>query len=369
MERIVFVINTEYHLLVACSLIRDKYSDAGRFQVQVVEVGAHNSPRRRNIVNRNALGVDYEEWDEDSIGATQGRSMRGRVHALLEIPIDTLVVFLEHHPLNIYLAQAVRRTGGVVALAPDGVRPYFQLNFGGLRQLIVRFRRFMEVRSRLRAWGLPPRWGYLPRNGYGESSYVDQLWAVHPEHVKNRAGKPVHKISVLTSAKAWQTAAAIFDFQPGAGMESTHKVVFYVNNLLYEGRLYDEEIKVLRYLHSISEGRIYIKIHPLTPAAHKEKLAGTGAILIESSIPAELYIARLSDSVVVSGWSASLTIENPGCRFYWLTEYFRDLGCMYAPMDLVNPTSYIHEARALEDIIFPSGDCLSVGPKSASTVS
>ncbi|MCK9488774.1 MAG: alpha-2,8-polysialyltransferase family protein [Xanthomonadales bacterium] len=355
MERIVFVINTEYHLLVACSLICDEYHDRSRFAVQVVEAGSANSPRRRNIVNRSALGVVYDEWDVDSQGTADGNGLGDRVNSLLEAPIDTLVIFLEHHPLNILLAQQVRRKVGTVALAPDGVRPYYQLNFGALRQLVIRFKRFFQVRSELRALNLPHRFPYLPRNGYGEAAYVDQIWAVHPEHVKNRSGKPVRRISVLSSAKAWDTAAALFDFEPGADTGSAEKVAFYVNNLLYDEQLYDEEIKVLRHLYEVSGGRLFIKLHPQTPAVHRDRMAATGATLIETSIPAELYIARLRHSIVVSGWSASLTIENPSCHFYWLTEYFRELGCMYAPIDLVNPTTYIHEARNLDDIVFPSG--------------
>ena len=348
MKTIIFVVNTEYHLLVAGSLLLELYGDRERYDVRIVEVAPENSPRFRSVADRAALGVPYEQWNVDEIGKSQEGPLTEKVRSLLELKADMLVIFHDDHPINVYLARKVSESGGKVCLAPDGMKPYYSLDFGSLRNALHVASRTVATYKALRSSGLTPDFLYRKRFGYGSNPDVDELWVRYPDFVRNNAEKDVVDIQLFERESTVEKLKTVFGFSaPDAGL---HGIVFYVNNILADEKAYGEEVRALSYLKEVSGGRMVAKLHPNTPEYQVRALRGMGIEILQNSIPAELYITSLSNSAVLGGWSTSLLMRNASCRFYWLRNYFAKNGLSFSHMDLVNPTDHIDEIDDLKSV-------------------
>ena len=351
MERIVFVVNTEYHLLVTSSLLLEAYGDRSAYDVRIVEAAPTNSPRFRSVVDRSVLGVPYEQWEVDHTGRDLTGDLSEKVSALLGRGVDTLVVFHDDHPLNVYLSSRVSKRGGTVCLAPDGMKPYYSLDFGALRNAAHVVSKTAQTYTALFKNGLTPTFAYRKRFGYGSNPDVDELWLRYPENVVSTRGKRLRHIDVFQKEETVRTVASMFGSARLA--ESMDGLVLYVNNILSNEEAYEEEVRVIDQLTGRFGGTVYIKLHPNTPEHQVRAFERLGATLVRTSVPAELYILSLTNSVVVSGWSASLLMGNPSCNFYWLHGYFERMGCMYEHIHMANPTDHIREVSHLEEIEMP----------------
>ena len=79
------------------------------------------------------------------------------------------------------------------------------------------------------------------------------------------------------------------------------------------------EVSTLKYLENkYPHATIYIKNHPLTSQVKLDAYKALNKVkIIDSKIPAELFISQLEDSIVFSVCSTSMFINNRTCRFYY----------------------------------------------------
>lgn len=133
-------------------------------------------------------------------------------------------------------------------------------------------------------------------------------------------------------------------------------IIFYSNNILYSEKLYACEINVLKYLKTkYPNNLLIIKYHPYTPDYQVKLFQDVGDQVFSSKVPAEIYIIGLSNSIILSGWSASVFVSNEKCSFYWLTKYFESLKIMVKDLvNITNPMDHVLEVEHLEQIKFPS---------------
>lgn len=356
MTTVAYVVNTEYHLLVTASLIFEGPWSGEEVEHVIIEAGPTDGARFKGVKNRSAIGVEYQCWNVNSLGRGLDFDLKTSVLSLLRRRIDVLVIFLEAHPLNIYLTKKLGRRGVNIILAPDGVRPYYELNFKKWAMLKSKIKKTLQTYYNLAVEGLWPNFLYIPRKGYGSLTGINALYASFPTKVKNRSNKKVIKISICQTATTQRALCRLFDFDIDRDLPKRERIIFYVNNLLFREATYKEELTVIFYLQKLNPGGLYIKLHPQTPLEHVKELEDMGVKTIDDSVPAELYIASLKNCIVIGGWSNALTLPNPQCAFYWLTEYFRASGCMYESIRLENPCDYINEPEALEAIRFPADE-------------
>jgi hypothetical protein len=122
---------------------------------------------------------------------------------------------------------------------------------------------------------------------------------------------------------------------------------------LYKQEAYDVEIEAVKVIsEKFPDKLFYIKYHPLTPKNQIKKFKDLGVLCFSNSIPAELYIKSLTNSIILGFWSTSLMIDNPSCKFYWLHKYLIKKGKMIDYINLTNPTTHIIDIDNLDHIIF-----------------
>jgi len=114
------------------------------------------------------------------------------------------------------------------------------------------------------------------------------------------------------------------------------------------------EIGVLRKLmEKYPESKIYIKYHPLTSEVKMNKYKELdNVVVIDSQIPAELFISQLKNSLILSICSTSMFINNENCKFYWLNEIQENNNVTRLKrFNIINPTNHIISAKSVEEIV------------------
>jgi hypothetical protein len=97
-----------------------------------------------------------------------------------------------------------------------------------------------------------------------------------------------------------------------------NRVIFFMNQPMHDDGSF--EVNILKHLEIKYPGStIYIKNHPLTSQVKLKAYTALKRVkIIDSKIPAELFISQLTDSIVFSVLSTSMFINNPSCKFYYI---------------------------------------------------
>ena len=74
-----------------------------------------------------------------------------------------------------------------------------------------------------------------------------------------------------------------------------------------------------------------------------------GFSYLEDIVPAELIIASMKDSIIVSRYSTALITNNPNCRFYWTHRLYNNVEVL-SQLEIINPTSHITEVNDFAEI-------------------
>jgi hypothetical protein len=182
---------------------------------------------------------------------------------------------------------------------------------------------------------------------------IDEFWVTYPEKFLFARGRKVIGFKVMPNANVVQQIADLFKFEISDILRHTQNIIFYTNNILYQKNAYDTEIKAIKLiLERFPKTPFYLKYHPMTPEFQTNRFKELGVISFSNSIPAELYIASLKNSIIIGFWSTSLTVQNPSCKFYWLHKYLIKSGNMIERIKLINPTDYIQDVDDIDKITF-----------------
>src|SRR5690606_30121188 len=107
--------------------------------------------------------------------------------------------------------------------------------------------------------------------------------------------------------------------------------LIYLAPKIYDRALVETEIKQIeRILQLTGKKKLLIKLHPAARDFQIKMLTEHfDAEVVRNGIPAEMYIANASNSVIVAAASTALFYHNPACRYYALKKYYMSLG-LYA---------------------------------------
>ena len=132
------------------------------------------------------------------------------------------------------------------------------------------------------------------------------------------------------------------------------KGIYYFNQPFKE-QLDGVEISFLKELIKIHpKTPIYIKLHPLTTEDKKKKYLNLrGVTLIDSKIPAELFILNLKNSILFTGWSTVLITNNPSCNLYFNLPIYKNQGSKAADQSTLTVLPHISLVSKPEEMEFP----------------
>jgi hypothetical protein len=344
MKNILFVVNTEGQLLTASSLIFEIFNNLKEYEPYILQLGKTGSARFQNENNRQILSKYYLEIDEADTEKSE------KFTKILETSFEKVFIFLEQLSLNVFLVNHYKKRGSTICLGPDGNKPYYSVDKAALgsrvKETIKTYKYLFERKlyySKL----------YFLSWNYAKLRPLDEIWVTYPEQFFYAQNKKVVGFKIMSNGNIVQNILNFFNFNNFDILKSKEDIIFYTNNILYQQPAYDVEINTIKEIKiKFPTTPFYLKYHPLTPERQITKFKDLGLICFCNSIPAELYIASLRNSIILGFWSTSLMVENPNCKFYWLHKYLIKSGKMVDYIKLSNPTKHIIDIDNLNDIKF-----------------
>ena len=350
-QTVVFLVHTEYHLLVALSVAADKYANL-RFHKVIICLAGRIAEKKHlfnpNFQEESQIELLFVAYKEKAKSYDSG--LHSFVKQLISLEISKFIIFNEHNFLPLYLAKKLSGHKVEICLGPDGTKPYGTFNklaLGWRLRFAVNFLKF-QLTNKLSLVG-----PHIPQLKYASLKDLNKVWVQFPDFFPaSKTHAQVVGINVLQSKEAIEACSLFFSFNADEEIIVREKTIFYINQPLRNPGIYDFEIQLLTELKQQFPGyKLSIKLHPFTDAAQIKRMKGvTNAIFYTKSYPAELYIAQLTDSVVISFWSAACLSNNPNTRIYWVHPLLKHAGLMIDYISFLNPTRHIIEAQGLNEI-------------------
>lgn len=270
--------------------------------------------------------------------------------------ISCLVAFHEQSPIFWYFGKLLKDSGAKIILAPEGTRPYIKI---AKRSLFSIARKTLHNYYLLMRSGMLRGWHGMVKNTYGYSKLLNEIWVLKVEAYQGEQSNLLKEVSYFNKAfSALKVASNFFDCPVDKFQNTLSKKVLYLNHWLAEEDVYEVEQEILENICSIlPKGfNIIIKLHPNTPDFQKEIFRSLPNVdLIESNVPAELYIMSIRNSVILSLWSASLLLPTISNRYYWLYPIAKKKGFLKW-FDIRNPVEHIAEVDCVSCITFEGLD-------------
>ena len=349
-QKILFVVGTEYHMLVTLSAIADLYSDTSKFEITIIQLDSAKKNRFRQDVNLELSNVIYKALNTSCYDKSIENHFKAELNRIENYRYNTLIIFNEHVELCVYLAKSLSSKGTHVILAPDGMKSYDNLTQIAPRWSFKFALRYMNfVRNNQLNSKFNKVW---PRMRYAFLKEVTELWITNPDVFNNWNNKKVTQFNVMQSPEAVNLINRFFAFDPREELKAVENVIF----LICMPPKFDIIEKFnQRLIENLSDRfpdrTLVLKLHPSTNEEQIKVLQKyQRCILIQSHKPAELFIAQLHNSIVISYWSTSSLINNVNCRFYWLHKALANEIVMPGILKIKNPTKHIIEVESISEI-------------------
>ncbi len=348
-QRILFLVHTEYHVMLALSLIADKYSSVSNYQIDIVQTKSKHDNRFQFNFNTNiAANIYYQVLNYEERDFNYNSTLVQMLQQIFSQTYTVFILFNHHAYLPVYMAKKLHKKGTEIHLAPDGMKVYNtnrRITPRWSLMAALQFQKFSRANQFEFQW-------HVPKLGYANLKEIKKLYIDFPEAYDNYTYKEVEEFKVLQSPLAKKWVSTYFNFSITDDLERTNKTIFYVNQPTRDMKLYDFEIEVLEYLsEKYTDFVLVVKLHPATEQAQIDKMKKiSGLQFISKSYPAELYIAQLVDSMVVSFWSTACLINNKHSRIYWLTNIINERKIMLDFVTIQNPSNHIIEVKDLNEI-------------------
>lgn len=341
MKNNVYIVNTEYHLILTLGIIQQYFSkDCNNIIVRVSPIGGS----RLNNLNFQDTGLEYHEIIYDYLKPSS--DLKEELQYIVSLKPDKLFFFLENKFWLNYLFSKLRKTGTTIILAPDGMKAYANKNYCTTRQRIKMF--IAGVKNSIRA-GLFPTLPFVEKN-YATSKYIDEVWVEYPKHYNNITRKKVVEFHYTIDECFVNLLMKVFNAKDG-DFEIIRKepVVLFLDSSYKTKEYYDRTLNLLNYLKGQCPNRkLLVKYHPLSSKDAKKAFSSIQSIIeVNPSYPAELYLASAKDAIVVSMVSTSELFHNPNCKYFWIYKLYFD---MYDYNTLQNPTNYIRVVDNINQI-------------------
>ena len=337
MENNIFLIETEYHLYLAITIIYTHFKQSTN----------HIYITRRRI-NKNFIADEKFIVFHDLPGENYGTKYT--LQDMISLSPARFFYYQEDRPDSVYLTYNLHKKGVRISLVQDGIKPYsFPIrNYKHpiIHLVLDTWRLFKEMISRRT---LIPKL-VLVKNYYGYLPYNDEFWLQYPDKFVNVKNKELIKIPERTDEiikainKYFGFDASKYD--PGA-------ILFVAEYMIKYSDCMKVEKMILTYLiKKYPDKKIYYKIHPGTPQHSIDEIAATypNISIIDDGIPAELHICNLKHSLILSMYSTALLTNNQDCRFYWTWKLYPSDNRLLSQVNPCNPTKHIVEINCLDEI-------------------
>lgn len=334
MKTNIFLVHTEYHLMLSINLILDRFIDCKNC------IYYTKGKRLSREFKSNNSSIVFRPIFPDEFGSkTLFDDMIGK-HP------ENFFYFQDNSSFNCYAAYKMHKKGVNVALLQDGLKPYVVWNkkhefLSMVKDTVLAYKELFKGRLYL-STVIPM---YLYR--YGCDSFIDELWLTYPDKFINKYNKILKQLPAF-SDDAISLLNSIFNFD---------KNKFDMNSILVVGQpaesitIMETDINIIKYIASNFQKTILYKPHPLISDIHLNKIKEIeNVIIIKEIFPVELLMIQMRDTVIISRHSTSMLTDNPSCRYYWTHKLFPK-SSLTDQLAIINPTSHIVEVKKINEIL------------------
>lgn len=349
-KRILIIVHTEYHLLLAVNQIMRLYNNTDEFDVEIL-IRAAGGKRLTQELDFSHLPVRLNYFiDEVSINRELTQSAKAAIDKLLASKPEIFIFFQEMDTLMAILVHEYSKNGTQTYLYQDGLKPYVHLKYHSLGLI----KHHIDEIRWLKKYGyksvnlLSP----LYSKKYAFRKGINRVFLTFPESYKNWNYLTIDKIETLPLHELKPALEKLFLWKSEI-LPVNEKVILYMSQPMHDDG--EAETAMLSQLQiRFPENPIIIKLHPLTDPLLTEKYRSIPNVhVIQSQIPAELFIMNLKESVILSVNSTSMFLNNPENKFYYLYNIF--VGQIYRLSRYVmktNPAPHVKMVNSLDEIAF-----------------
>ncbi len=350
-KNVLIFVHTEYHLLLAINQIVKYYSDVTLFDVKLFIRKRKNSKRLIQPLDFSDLPISFDYFDEDvTSNSPLQETAKTAIKILLKINPSIFIFFQEQDPLMVILSNHFYKNGTEVFLLQDGLKPYSHLRYHSFGLLKQEHKQNIWMRNNgfiVQSWFSP-----LFSKKYAYLKGISKLFLTFPEIYDNWNRKPLEKIEFLALETLNPIYKKIFRWDNSLLPESRN-IIFYMNQPMHDDG--KAETRILKELEQkFPDTLIYVKLHPLTDVINIEQFKTLKRVkLINSPLPAELFIMNLKESLVLSVNSTSMFLNNPECKFFYLYKIFKnDIKRLSRWIVKQNPAKHVNVISNIEEISF-----------------
>ena len=335
MKANIFLVHTEYHLMISVNLIVSHYMDAVNY-IYITE----GKRLKRDLITKER-NIHIQRIAAKNYGTTEF------LRQLKDIQPSNFFFFQEVSSDNMYLSYWLHNDGVNVALLQDGLKPYVVWHRKNLIAHILLDTLMFHKEILKRKTYIP----YFKLNNlyhYGEWNFIDEVWLTFPGKFNNRRNKKLRQLPDFSH----QSMGILNE------MFGVHQYNIKSSDILIVGQprrkeYWDKEIEILNGLIAkFSNKGIIYKSHPNTKPELLEQISRIkGLTIVNYAIPVELLIMQMKDTCIISGYSTALLTNNPSCRFYWTYKLLGNEGRLFSQLQIVNPTKHIKEVSTIDEIV------------------
>lgn len=341
METNIYLVGTEYQLILTLGIINNYHSNNCK---NVVVRYSNLGGNRLNGLDFSNTEIDYYEIVYDY--SNPPKELKQKLQNIIDLKPNKLYFFLENKFWLNYLFSRLKKNNTTIILGPDGMKAYNNKNYWTTRQ---RARMLLDGLKHTLKAGLLPSWPFVEKT-YATSKYIDEVWVEHPEFYNNITNKKVVKFTYTIDQAFVDKLMKMFatkddDFE----IIRNEPVILFLDSSYCTKEYYNRTIRILEKIQEAFPSRkVLVKYHPLSSKeAKREFFVIKNMTEVNSSYPAELFIASAKDAIVVSMVSTSELFYNPNCKYYWIYQMYSD---MYNYDTLQNPTNYIQVINSINQI-------------------
>jgi len=341
MDNIVYIVSTEYQLILTIGIIKQYHSmNCNNVVVRVSPIGG----KRLNNLNFTGTCWDYREIVYDYNNPP--KTLKDDLQQIICLKPRKLYFFLENKFWLNYLFSKLHKNKTTIILAPDGMKVYNNHHYYTTKQrawLLLK-----GIKCSLHTKLFPPF--PLVEKTYATSKYIDEVWVEHPQYYNNITNKRVVEFHYAIDGHFVNILMNVF-----VAKDDDFLTIKEGATILFLDSGYDTEDYYNRTISILNEligkfpnRKLLVKYHPLSISkAQKAFSSIKNKAEVNSSYPAELYLAAAKDAIVISMVSTSELFFNPNCKYFWIYKLYSD---MYSYDAMKNPTDYIHVVKDINQI-------------------
>ncbi len=300
MKKNLFIVGTPYQLIAAYNACTQIYSSQEYKNIIYFKESSNtNYPIDANRIEGNIEILRFKD-----------EALPSLIKQLKNEVFYRFCFYQENLVYNKYLSFHLKNKGSLISLGPDGTKPYgvFHKKHEKLSMLKDTLKDYRILRSK----GLDlPKLFWSRYYRYGNFRLLDEVWLQYPELFNSRKNKTKGEIKKLPelTVENINKLVQLLDFK--SKLTETNNIILYFNQPFYTKPLINKEFEILFELSQLyPEKKINIKLHPSTRQEVRQKMGTLPYVhLIEDNMPAEFYLFNVTNSIIISGWSAAIMHE------------------------------------------------------------